>query len=224
MTSPIEAVFLGIDPALHKSGAGTLCPDYGDGLKGEEHPFEGNYVLNEFGKVLTQKERERFVDSLVEIALELKLAPVVVAETWDPPRDKKVRLVEGGFAYTKDQKWTYPTILGIGEGWGRWSAEIENADAYLREEHGLPGVIVLRATPNTWRDALFGPKRPRDTEALKIYACNYFEGVFGYAASSDISEAGCIALYGTKAPEVEELVAAWHAQRTSSRGKRKRAS
>lgn len=199
-----------------------MCPDYGDGLKGEEHAFRGNYVLTEFGKVLTQKERERFVDSLVETALELKLPPVIVAETWDPPRDKKVRLAEGGFAYVKDQKWTYQTILGIGEGWGRWSAEIENADAYLREEHGLPGIIVQRATPNMWRDAEFGPKRPRESEACKLFACRYFEGVFGYAASSDISEAGCIALYGTKAPEVKELVTAWLSQRSPR--KRRKAS
>jgi hypothetical protein len=219
---PIEAVFLGLDPALHKSGAGLLCPDYG-GLNEKPHAFQGQYALEEFGKVLSQNERCRFVETAAERAIELGLPFVVLAETWDPPRDKKVPLVGGGFAYVKDQKWTYETILGVGEGWGRWSAELENTAEWLRDE-GHPEMIVERVTPNVWRDALFGRKRPHDSEALKQYACRYFEGVFGYKASADISEAGCIALYATTSDVVRSRVEVWHKNKTTLRKKKKRVS
>jgi hypothetical protein len=216
---PVEAVFLGIDPALHKSGAGLLCPDYG-GMNEDPHPFKGEYVLEEFGKVLSQTERCRFVESAADRAIELELPLVVMAEVWDPPRDRRVPLVGGGFAYVKDQKWTYETILGIGEGWGRWSAELENAAEWLSDE-GHPEMIVERVTPNTWRDDRFGPKRPRDSEALKAFACRYFEGVFGYKASSDISEAGCIALYATVSDVVRKRVEEWHKNKAPRKRKRK---
>jgi hypothetical protein len=184
----IEVVLLAIDPALHTSGAAILIPDYGP--MDDPHPFKGDYILYEFGKVVSQSERERYVESLLQTASEYELPAVVVAEIWDGPRGH-------------DQKWTYETVLGIGEGWGRWSAEIEAANEYLREE-GLPEVALERVLPNDWRDALFGRNRPKDTETLKATACRFFEGVFGYKASADISEAGCIGLYGLTAPAVAE--------------------
>ncbi len=219
---PIEAVILGLDPALHKSGAGLLCPDYG-GMNEKPHAFQGQYVLEEFGKVLSQSERCRFVEAASDRAIDLGLPLVVMAEEWDPPRDRKVSLVGGGHSYVKDQKWTYETILGIGEGWGRWSAELENVAECLLDE-GHPAMIVERVTPNVWRDERFGPKRPRESEALKACACRYFEGVFGYKASSDISEAGCIALYATTSDVVRQRVAEWHKNKTAPRKRRKKAS
>jgi len=213
--APIEAVILALDPAKHTSGAVILIPDYGDGLAatGEAHSFNGSYALHEFGKVETQEERGRFIESFLEVAEDMGLPLVVMAETWDPPRTRKVRLPGGFFGFLMDPKWTYTTVLGIGEGWGRWTAELETAQLFLEEE-GLPAFTIERVTPNDWRDALWGANRARDTEALKETACRTFEGVFGYAASADISEAGCIALYATTCPAVEAAAAQWNRKLT----------
>ena len=127
-----------------------------------------------------------------------------------------MRLPDGSFAFARDPKWTYETILGIGEGWGRWSAEIESANEFLSEE-GLAPLVVVRVTPNDWRDAVFGVRRPKDTEALKVTAERYFEGVFGHRVANDIAEAGCISLWGTTSVEVDTLVRAQAAVIRSSR-------
>lgn len=202
MACKIEAVMLGLDPAKHTSGAVLLEPDTEDG------PFAGQYVLAEYGKVITQAERERFVQSLLDAALELELAPVVVAEIWDPPRDRRVRLPDGSFVFVKDPKWTYETILGIGAGWGMWEAEILHANDFLAEE-GLPPLPVVRVLPNDWRDAVFSTRRPKDTEALKVTAERYFKGIFGFDVASDIAEAGCIGLWGTTSDAVALAVKDW---------------
>jgi hypothetical protein len=222
--APIEAAFLCLDPAKHTSGAGLLLPDYGNGMLGEEErPFSGNYYLAEFGKVETQEERGRFVEALLDAAEEFQLPPVVVAEEWDPPRDKKTRLPSGQWVIIKDPKWTYRTILGIGEGWGLWNAEFLAASAALQEE-GRPGLIVERFTPNEWRDEFFGPSRAKESEALKAAAMKAFEHIFGYAASDDIAEAGCLGLCGTVSPKVAAAVAQWRAQKKPARKKKRRAS
>ena len=209
---PIEAAFLCLDPAKHKSGAGILIPDYGNGMLGEkEHEFTGNYYLAEYGKVETQEERGRFVESLLEASEEYGLAPVVIAEEWDPPVDKKVRLPDGEWVLVKDPKWTYKTILGIGEGWGLWNAEFEAASAALHDEN-FPRLIVERVTPNVWRDGVFGERRGKGRDENKATAMRIFEHIFGFAASEDISEAGCIGLWGTCSPAVEAAVARWHAE------------
>ena len=220
---PIEAVFLGLDPAKHTSGATILIPDYGNSLVGEEeHPFEGQYALSEFGKVTSQSERGRFTESAVETALDMKLPLVVVAEVWEPPRNKKLRLPGNQAGLLMDPKWTYQTVLGIGEGWGRWAAELDSANEYLREEEKLPPFPILRATPNVWRDELWGPGRPKDSTALKATAKRYFEGVFGFPASDDISEAGCIALWGTTSTLVADAVRQWEAAKPKKKSKNAR--
>jgi hypothetical protein len=221
MTEPIEAVFLGIDPAKHTSGAAILIPDYGET---DQEPFQGNYVLHEFGKVLSQAERERYLLSLIDMAEELSLPAVVVAEIWDGPRSKKTMLENGSFGRILDQKWTYTTILGIGEGWGRWAAEIESANEHLKNEK-LPEILLKRISPNDWRDQFFGKRRPRDSVAEKATACRYFHGVFGYSASDDIAEAGCIALVGTRDADIAaEIEVLRQAQRPKKRQKFKKAS
>jgi hypothetical protein len=208
--APIEAVFLGLDPAKHTSGAALLAPDYGNPMLGEEeHPFEGSYALLEYGKVECQSERERFVESALGTAMEMGLPLVVVAEEWDPPRHKKVRLPGNQLGVLLDPKWTYQTVLGIGEGWGRWMAELESASVFMVEEEEMPPLLIERVTPNDWRDGLFGPRRAKDTTALKVTAQRYFEGVFGINASDDISEAACIALWGTTSPTVLSAVEGW---------------
>lgn len=222
---PVEAVFLGLDPAKHTSGAALLIPDYGNPTLGEkEHAFEGHYALEEFGKVESQEERERFVQAGLDCSIELGLPLIIVAEEWDPPRLRKTRLGPERFALIMDPKWTYKTVLGIGEGWGLWSAEIHSANVSLVDDK-LPPIIVERVTPNTWRDGLWGPQRAKHTEGAKSQAKNFFEAVFGYAASDDISEAGCIALWGTTSTEVAELAEKWHEEarrkRVASKKKKK---
>ena len=205
-----EAVVLGIDPALHTSGAAILLPDYGNSMLGEApHPFVGNYTLFEFGKVCSQSERERYITTLLDLSEEFDLPPVVIAEEWDGPRDRKIRLPGGETGWARDPKWTYTTIMGIGEGWGRWSAEIEMANEIRREEKSGPDIIMERALPNDWRDEVFGHNRPKDTESLKATAVRFFHGVFGYAVIEDVAEAGCIAICGLRRPSVAAAVAEW---------------
>jgi hypothetical protein len=214
-----------------------LIPDYGNGLSGEDpRPFNGSYAIHEFGKVESQGERERYVSSLLEMSFELSLPPIVVAEEWDPPVDRRIRMAGGETGFLKDPRWTYQTILGIGEGWGRWTAEIETASAYLESESNLPWLPVVRVTPNDWRDGIFPRPRPRDRQALKETAARVFEGVFGYAVSEDVAEAGCIGLWAIQAPQVAAAAEVWKAavaeksrvksrvkSRAKSRGGKKRA-
>lgn len=215
----IEAAFLAIDPALHTSGAAILLPD--TGTINESYPFKGDYSLYEFGKVLSQSERERYVEALLDSADELDLPPIIVAETWAPPVDRKIRLPGGETAYARDPKWTYDTILGIGEGWGRWSAEIEAANEFLREEKRSE-ILLVRVLPNDWRDRVFGTHRARDTDSLKAAACQFFQGVFGYAVSDDIAEAGLIGIYALNEPSIVRYVEQWHAERAKPAAKSKR--
>lgn len=198
-------MFLGLDPALHTSGAGLLVPDYG-GMNDPKHAFDGTYVLSEFGKVTSQRERKRYIESLLDASDEHKLPAVVIAEEWDGPHDRRVRLSDGSWTFVRDPRWTYTTILRMGEGWGLWSAEIQAANEYLQDE-GRPEIVLQRVLTNAWRDTLFGVRRAKDSDAEKATARRYFESVFGYQASSDISEAGCIALFGTTAPAVAEALA-----------------
>jgi hypothetical protein len=216
--SSFEAVVLAADPAKHTSGAALLIPDYGP--MDEPHDFRGDYVLYEFGRVERQAERKRYIEQLLDLSDEFGIPPVFVAETWDPPHDKRVRLANGGFALVKDQKWTYKTILGIGEGWGRWSAEVEAANEF-REEEGQPPIIVERVLPDPWRDKVFGERRPRDTASSKATAQRYFTGVFGYeTATSDVAEAGCIGVYAITSETIAQLVREYPAAKQKRKKKR----
>lgn len=223
MIYEFEAVLLALDPALHTSGAALLVPDYGP-MDGPPRPFSGEYILHEFGRVETQNERERYINTLLELAEELKLPPVIVAETWDPPRNRHTRNpANGEVEYVPDQKWSFKTVLGIGEGWGRWSAEIETANEYRREEGLGPDIVLERVLPNEWRDVVFGTRRPRDSASLKAVAQRYFEGVFGYQAIADVAEAACIGLYGLRSKTVFDAVSHYELPSTKKR-RSKRAS
>lgn len=196
MNNCVEAVFLGIDVAKKCSGAVILTPDYGpDG----DQPFSGRYALGDTGEVKNQDERIEWVEKLLQEADTFGLVPVVVAETWDPPLTRKVRTPDGSFWIAMDQKWTFDTILGMGEGWGMWMAEILAAD--------VP--VIHRVTPNVWRDALFGTRREKSTEACKVLAKRAFEGLFGFSASADIAEGAMLAIYGaTHSEDVAKAVEA----------------
>jgi hypothetical protein len=220
MSEPIEAAFLVLDPAKHTSGAVVLLPDYGNEMAGEDpHPFEGQYALDEFGKVETQEERERFVQAWIDIGTEMELPLVVVAEVWDPPRCRRLRLPGGQSGFLMDPKWTYQTVLGIGEGWGLWQAELLAAEASLVED-GIAAPPVVRVTPNDWRDELWGKQRAKTTEALKTQAVRYFEGVFGYAVGHDIAEAGCMSLWATTSDRVADVIASGKRSKKSKKGRK----
>lgn len=215
---PIEAVFLSLDSAKGTSGASILAPDYGGPEETDIHEFQGGYVLDEYGKVNSQPERERFVTAFIDLALELDLPPVTIGETWDPPRIRKTRLAGGGFGVVLDPKWNPKTLIAMGEGWGRWAAELESASNFLQEDRGLPGIIIERVAPNEWLGDLV-PRHPKDSAARKAVAQRYFEGVFGYRAGPDISDAGCMALWGSRSPRVATAVEAWWNTRKPRRKK-----
>lgn len=166
--SPAAAVILALDPAKGPSGAALLRPN---GAK---------VALAAYAVLRKQSERDSFVAGAVELGKACRLPLVCVAETWDPPRGR-------------DQRWTYPTILGIGEGWGLWAAELER--------HGVRGVV--RVTPNVWRNGLFGKRRPKDSDSLEEMAKLHVLGTFGFRPSDhNVSDAVCIGLWGSLSQEV----------------------
>lgn len=176
-----EAVILALDPAKGKSGASILRPS-GQRTK-----------LVHAGVVTKQSEREGYVIGAKNLAETAKLPLIIVAEEWDPPR---------GCGPTRvDTNWNYPTILGIGEGWGRWTAEFERCD--------ISGKDVVRVTPNTWRDALYGKKRERDSLKLKQLAVEYVMHKFHVNLPHDAAESVCLGLWGEYSTEVLTLVEKW---------------
>jgi Holliday junction resolvasome RuvABC endonuclease subunit len=177
----VEAVLLALDPAKGKSGAAILRP-------------EGQHTKLVMSLVVTkQSERETFVLGAKEIAEKLDLPLIVVAEEWDPPRGSRETRV--------DKRWNYPTILGMGEGWGRWTAEFER--------FGVSEKDVVRATPNTWRDALYGKPREQDSKKLKQVAVDYIHHRLKLKLPHDAAEAVCLGLWGAHAIEVLKRAESW---------------
>lgn len=176
-----EAVLLALDPAKGKSGAAILRPD------GQRTRIVAS------GVVSLQAERETFVASAKELAALTQLPLIVVAEKWDPPR--------GSGPTRIDKRWNFPTILGIGEGWGRWTAEFERHDVSEKD--------VIRVTPNTWRDALFGKKREQESLRLKDVAIQYVERRTQQKMPADAAEAACMGFWGLHSPDVHRRVEAW---------------
>jgi Holliday junction resolvasome RuvABC endonuclease subunit len=177
----VEAVLLALDPAKGKSGAAILRPD------GQRTKLVMSLVVTK------QSERETFVVGAKELAEKLELPLLVVAEEWDPPR--------GSGATRVDKRWNYPTILGMGEGWGRWTAEFER--------FGVAEKDVIRATPNTWRDALYGKVREQDSKKLKQVAVDYVERRLKVKLPHDAAEAVCLGLWGAHAIEVLKRAESW---------------
>jgi len=177
-------VVLGLDPAKAVSGSAVLQID-GD---------RARLLAN--ARVTTQADRAETVARACALSAERDMPLVVVAEEWDPPRHKRPPKTLPGVAPETsgfDQKWTYKTILGMGEGWGRWTAEFERFGVRRIE----------RVTPNVWRDAIFGKKRPKDTESLKRAALFYARARLGLEGVDDnVADAVCIGLWGMYAPAV----------------------
>lgn len=177
-----EAVFLLLDPAKQKSGALISRP----GQRGLQ--------IVTGATVSRQADRDTFVASAKELSVAHDLPLIVIAECWDPPRGSGPNKV--------DKRWNYPTILGMGEGWGKWTAEFER--------HGVPMQDVIRVTPNVWRDALFGAHRPVDSAELKKTAVYYVQQRLRVTLAEDVAEAACIGFWGLHAPSVHHRIEVWH--------------
>lgn len=170
-------VILALDPAKSKSGAALMLD-------------ERTFVLG--GLARKQSVREYFVREASSLAAALGRPLVCVAEEWDPPRHKRKRTADGEERVEFDQRWTFKTIMGMGAGWGLWEAELER----YRVKH------IVRVTPNTWRDALFGKRRAKDTKSAKRQAVLHALALFGEEMPDDVAEAVCIGLWGFKASSV----------------------
>jgi hypothetical protein len=176
-----DAVLLALDPAKGQSGAALLRPD------GQQTKLVTSAVVTK------QAERETFVAGAKELAVKLNLPLIIVAEAWDPPR--------GSGATRVDKRWNFPTILGMGEGWGRWTAELERFD--------VPELDIVRATPNVWRDALYGKRREQDSKKLKAVAVQYVEQRLKVTLPHDAAEAVCLGLWGLHSMDVLRRAEVW---------------
>ncbi len=128
-----------------------------------------------------------------EIASRLQLPLIVIAEEWNPPIIRKGEKV--------DKNWNYPTILGIGEGWGKWTAEFER--------HGISELDVVRVKPTVWRHALFGKILPPGRDALKRLAVDYIKTRLRVELPPDAAEASCIGLWALHSVEVHTRIEIW---------------
>lgn len=167
-----ECIVLALDPSKSRSGAAILT---------------GQRSAHLFGPAKKQSARESFVRAAVELANTRGLPVLIVAEEWDKPRHKRVRNARGDETVEFDQKWTFQTILGMGEGWGRWAAELERYD--IRS--------ITRVTPNRWRDDLFGKRRGKDTKSAKKMALLFAENHFALSLQEDddTAEALCLGVW-----------------------------
>jgi hypothetical protein len=178
---PVDAVVLCLDAAKEKSGSSLIIPN--------RHARGGIEVLHAC-LVQDQADREACVRHLYAAAFERNLAPAIYAERWMPVG-----------------KSTYDTILGLGEGWGWWTAEFNRAAAAHADV--LPKLVVERATPDEWRDGIFGARRPRKRDPLKELAIAYVQSVLGLKVGDDVAESLCIGLFGIRERRFIDEVRKW---------------
>lgn len=146
------------------------------------------YVSESFAEVTSQLSREAWIRDALECAKDLELPLVVVAEQWTPHGLSRA-------AYKS-----------LNESWGLWQAAIE------REHVGKFSKIkvhVVRVSPQTWRSAVFGKRRPRERKDLKQLAVVYANKQLGAppAISDNIAEAMCIRVWAERASEVHDALA-----------------
>jgi hypothetical protein len=206
-----SAVILGIDSAkTGASGSTLLVPRIEAPLPGKRNagpratvdastytPRVVGYTFEHYCQVKKQLDRENCVLHLCERALELGLPAVVVAETWTPGMSLKA-------------------TLGMGEGWGWWTAEINRALERLPE---LGLIHVEKVVPDQWRGDLYGrgPHVPKDRDGLKAAAKNYIKLRMGVRLENDdVAEAGCVGLWGAQCDSVHEAVKKWRSRRAEN--------
>jgi hypothetical protein len=194
------ALILSIDSAKGTSGSTLLVPHLemrDTALRGRSpilyspRPHVRSYTLEHYCEVKTQADHENCVMHLFARAAELGLPPIVVAETWTP-----------------HGKWGFDAVLGMGEGWGWWTAEMRRA---LEAHPELGPLHVERVVPNQWRDDLFGKDRVKGRSELKKFAVEYVSGRLGVRlASHDVAESACLGVWGAQNDNVHRKVESWH--------------
>jgi len=132
-------------------------------------------------EVVSQSSRVDWARESVELAKEYGHPLIVVGEEWTPHG-----LSTAAFA-------------SLCESWGKWLAAFETV--------GVPPEQIFRVAPNVWRDAVFGKKRPKASEALKAYACLYADKKLDQPRlSHNIAEALCIRVWAQHAGEVHAVL------------------
>jgi hypothetical protein len=140
-----------------------------------------SYSTDSLCEVVNQSGRLVWAQYAVELAEEYGWPLIVVGEEWTPHG-----LSTAAFA-------------SLCESWGKWLAAFETA--------GVPPGQILRVTPNVWRDAVFGKKRPQTTEGLKAYACLYADKQLDQPRlSHNIAEALCIRVWAQHAASVHAVL------------------
>lgn len=204
------AVILGIDSAKTVSGSTLLVPHIeprpqallgrSDKLYARIPPVR-SYTLEHFCEVRTQADHENCVMHLMTRAQELGLPPMVVAESWTPGR------------------WGFAQIIGMGEGWGWWTAELRRAVERFPE---VAPVHVERVTPARWREDLgiYHLAESREGPALKRAAIQYVKAKLNVRVPADVAEAAAVALWGAQNDNVHERVEKWHVKQAQLRRKK----
>lgn len=145
-----------------------------------------NYEVERFGECKRQKDRESWVKDAIGVAVAEDLPLVIVGEEWTP------------------HGISTATFSNLCENWGKWLAAIERVSEPERTE-----LHVVRVSPNVWRNAVFGKRRPRKWDDLKKLAVRYAEYALKQPPnlSDNIAEALCICAWAQRAAEVHELLA-----------------
>lgn len=202
------AVILGLDSAKGVSGSTLLVPHIeprytalvGRSTKMYDRiPPVRTYTLEHFCEVKTQLDHENCVMHLIQRAKELGLPPMVAAETWTPGR------------------WGFETVLGMGEGWGWWTAELRRAAERFPE---ITPIHVERVVPDRWRQDLgiyLLAAPDRDGPALKRAAVQYVKSRLNVRVPVDVAEACCVGLWGAMNDNVHERVEKWHESQARKR-------
>lgn len=191
-----KAVILSIDSAT-VSGAALAVPEISAG-RVREYDFE------QLGEIEKQAAREHWVLDAIEAAYDNELPLVVVSEEWTP------------------HGISTATYASLCESWGKWLAAIEHVCGVApqvsfqidtRKVSALSKSVadkifahIVRVNPNTWRNAVFGKKRPTRSEDLKRHAVVYVERALEQPPnlSHNIAEALCICTWASRASEVHE--------------------
>lgn len=204
------AVILGLDSAKGVSGSTLLVPHIeprytalvGRSTKMYDRiPPVRTYTLEHFCEVKTQLDHENCVLHLVQRAKDLGIPPIVAAEGWSPGR------------------WGFDTIIGMGEGWGWWTAELRRAAERFPE---ITPIHVERVVPDRWRGDLgiYRLSPTREGPDLKRAAIQYVKAKLGVRVPADVAEACCIALWGAQNDNVHARVEKWHVRQGVLRRKK----
>jgi hypothetical protein len=155
------------------------------------------YDIDSLGETVNQSGRRVWAKYAVELAKDCDCPLIVVGEEWTP------------------HGLSTATFASLCESWGKWLAAFEDVE--------VPTGQILRVAPNVWRDAVFGKRRPKTTEALKAYACLYVDKQLDQPRlSHNIAEALCIRVWAQHAGQVHAVLDGLKAPKAKAKAKAKR--